>query len=380
MRVPYAYLTQQFARGTPLRNDIEKELGEVVDAGDFTLGKAVSEFEQAFAKAVGARYAVGVRSGTDALYLALKALGVTAGDNVATVPNTFPATVGAIIQTGASSVLVDVSPDNYMLPTVNPLFPTVEKVKAVIPVDWGGDYVPVGEGLDRIGLINNDTKKVTSAPFIVHDACQAVGTTYKGQGIGGLGKACAFSFHPLKTVHAWGDAGAVTTNDPFVAERVRSLRNHGLLDRDTWLEPGINGRMESIQAVVLKHMLKTLPDMLVKRSRNAALYDESLTTIKGVTVPKRNNDVGHSYHLYMIRAERRDDLVKFLAANEIESKVHYPKPLHLQPALHGLFPIGTYPVAEMLAQQIVTLPVHEFLTPAQIEFVNSKVREFYKTA
>ena len=378
MRVPYAYLTQQFARGTPLRTDIEAELGQVVDAGDFTLGKAVEEFEVAFAAAVGARYAVGVRSGTDALYLAMKALGVGLGDKVATVPNTFPATVGAIIQAGAAPIFVDVSPDNYLLPHVGPQFPTVEGVKVVMPVAWGGDYVPFIE--ERIGLVNNDTKKVTGFPFIVHDACQAVGTTYKGKGIGGLGKACAFSFHPLKTVHAWGDAGAVTTNDPFVAQKVRSLRNHGLLDRDTWLEPGINGRMETVQAVVCKHVLKLLPDMLEKRRRNAALYDESLSTIKGITTPKRNPDVNHSFHLYVVQAERRDELVKFLAANEIEAKVHYPKPLHLQPAMSGMYAPGSYPVAEMLAQKIISLPAHEFLAPAQIEFVNSKVREFYKTA
>jgi dTDP-3-amino-2,3,6-trideoxy-4-keto-D-glucose/dTDP-3-amino-3,4,6-trideoxy-alpha-D-glucose/dTDP-2,6-dideoxy-D-kanosamine transaminase len=375
MQVKYAYLTQQFARGTPLRNDIETELAQVVDAGDFTLGKAVEEFEAAFAAAVGARYAVGVRSGTDALYLALKALGIGLGDKVATVPNTFPATVGAIIQAGAAPVFVDVSPDNYLLPTVNPQFPTVEGVKAIIPVDWGGDFVPLTE--ERIGLINNDTKKVTSVPFIVHDACQAVGTTWKGKGIGGLGKACAFSFHPLKTVHAWGDGGAVTTNDPFVAQKIRSLRNHGLLDRDTWLEPGINGRMETIQAVVCKHSLKTLPDALAKRRRNAALYDETLSTIKGITTPKRSPDVTHSFHLYVVQADRRDELVKYLAANEIETKVHYPKPLHLQPAMHGMYAPGAYPVAEAQAQKIISLPVHEFLTPAQIEFVNSKVRAFY---
>lgn len=378
MQVKYAYLQQQFARGTPLRNDIEKELGEVVDAGDFTLGKAVEEFEVAFAAAVGARYAVGVRSGTDALYLALKALGVGPGDKVATVPNTFPATVGAIIQAGAGPIFVDVSPDNYLLPHVAPQFPTVEGVKAIIPVDWGGDIVPLVD--ERIGLVNNDTKKVLSFPFIIHDACQATGATYKGRGMGSLGKACAFSFHPLKTVHAWGDAGAVTTNDPFVAQKVRSLRNHGLLDRDTWLEPGINGRMETVQAVVCRHMLKVLPDMLEKRRRNATLYDETLTTVKGITVPKRNPDVAHAFHLYIVQAERRDELVKFLAANEIEAKVHYPKPLHLQPAMAGMYAPGAYPVTEMLAQKVVTLPVHEFLAPAQIEFVNSKVREFYKGA
>src|SRR3990167_3660703 len=284
VQVKYAYLTQQFARGTPLRNDIEKELGEVVDAGDLTLGKAVEEFETAFAAAVGARYAVGVRSGTDALYLAMKALGVGLGDKVATVPNTFPATVGAIIQTGASPVFVDVSPDNYLLPHVGPQFPTVEGVKAVIPVAWGGDFVPLTE--ERIGLVNNDTKKVLSFPFIVHDACQAVGTTWKGKGIGGLGKACAFSLHPLKNVNVWGDGGVVTTNDPFLAEKVKLLRNHGLLDRDTWLEPGINGRLETNAAVVGKHVLKLLPEITAKRQKNAALYDEILSTVKGVKVPR----------------------------------------------------------------------------------------------
>ena len=378
MQVKYAYLTQQFARGTPLRNDIEAELAQVVDAGDFTLGKAVEEFEVAFAAAVGARYAVGVRSGTDALYLAMKALGVGLGDKVATVPNTFPATAGAIIQAGAAPVFVDVSPDNYLLPHVGPQFPTVEGVKAVIPVAWGGDFVPLTE--ERIGLVNNDTKKVLSFPFIVHDACQAVGTTWKGKGIGGLGKACAFSLHPLKNVNVWGDGGVVTTNDPFLAEKVKLLRNHGLLDRDTWLEPGINGRLETTAAVVGKHVLKLLPEITAKRQKNAALYDEILSTVKGVKVPPRNPDVAHAFHLYQIMANRREELIRFLAAREVEVKVHYGRPLHLQPALHGMYTIGSYPVAEAQASRILSLPIHQFLGPAEVEFVANSIRDFYKGA
>lgn len=387
MKVPFSYLTLEAQARKLLIDDIFAEMRQVVEKGDFTLGEQVAEVEETFAKVVGGQYAVAVRSGTDALYLTLWALGVGPGDIVAMPANTHYATAGAVCQIGARPAFSDVSDDPedmFLLPSegkTRPRFPLSEKVKAVIPVCWGGD-VP-GYPMHRIPLVRTQdadqkTPAIYATPFVILDAAQAVGATYKGIPLGSMGTAACFSFHPLKNIHAWGDAGMVTTTSLPLAARIRALRNHGLLDRDNCLEPGMNGRMETMQAVVIKHFMKVLPEVLEKRRKLARLYDEGLATIKGVRVPARSQLVGHTYHLFQIQAERRDALQTFLRQHEVETKVHYPKPLYLQPAFRQFGEMGGCPVTEMQSRYILSLPCHEYMEMPEVEFVVGRVREFYQ--
>ena len=363
MEVKYSDLPEQFPRNGALRNDILRDIETLVDTGDYTLGKAVGEFEEAFARFSKVRHAIGVRSGTDALYLTLKALNIKQGHVGVTVPNTFVATAAAIELTGAEVQFADVGDDMLLsfAEMGNQVIPDV-----LVPVDWGGDVVDL------------DEEKIMPTVRIVHDACQAIGATVSGRNVANLGNAAAFSLHPLKNLNVWGDGGVVTTNSDVIADRVRRLRDHGKLDRDTYPEFSFNARLETIQAIVGKHVLKGLDEVTERRIANAKHYDALLAGIKGVSVPERKANVRHVYHLYQIFAEDRDALQAYLGKNGIEAKVHYPKPLHLQPALKNRYIDGDFPVAEWQSKRILTLPIHQHLTEAQIDYVALKVREFAK--
>ena len=363
MEVKYSDLPEQFPRNGALRNDILRDIETLVDTGDYTLGKAVGEFEEAFAKFSEVKHAIGVRSGTDALYLTLKALNIKQGHVGVTVPNTFVATAAAIELAGADVQFVDVG-DDMLMPHYE-TFPILPEV--ILPVDWGGDVVDMDEA-----------KIMNAGVRIVHDACQAIGATLDGTNVANLGHAAAFSLHPLKNLNVWGDGGVVTTNSDVIADRVRRLRDHGKLDRDTYPEFSFNARLETIQAIVGKHVLKGLDEVTERRIANAKHYDALLKGIKGIEVPERKANVRHVYHLYQIFAEDRDSLQAFLGKNGIEAKVHYPKPLHLQPAMKNRYIDGDFPVAEWQSKRILTLPIHQHLTEAQIDYVALKVREFAK--
>ena len=363
MRVSYSDLSEQFPRNGALRNDILRDIETLVDTGDYTLGKAVGEFEEAFAKFSKVKHAIGVRSGTDALYLTLKALNIKQGHIGVTVPNTFVATAAAIDLAGAEVQFVDVG-DDMLMPHYGEFRIPLD---VVVPVDWGGDVTE----LDEKYLSSRGVR-------IVHDACQAIGATVNGRNVATLGHAAAFSLHPLKNLNVWGDGGVVTTNSDVIADRVRRLRDHGKLDRDTYPEFSFNARLETIQAIVGKHVLKGLDEVTERRIANAKHYDALLKGIKGIEVPERKANVRHVYHLYQIFAEDRDSLQAFLGKNGIEAKVHYPKPLHLQPAMKNRYIDGDFPVAEWQSKRILTLPIHQHLTEAQIDYVALKVREFAK--
>jgi dTDP-4-amino-4,6-dideoxygalactose transaminase len=375
-RVPYAYLPTELARGRPLRTDIEKRWADLVDRGDFTLGRAVENFETAWAKAVGAPHAIGLRSGTDALALAIIGLGLghvthaprcdCERKRIAVPVNTFYASVGAILQAGAWPVLVDVD-DEYLIDQrqVTKLL-KAGAIDAVMPVAWTGNPVDVPAGAWE------------DLP-IIHDAAQAVGAEIGGRPIGALGQAVCYSLHPLKNIHAAGDGGMVTSRDDRFMVTLARLRNHGLISRDDWLMPGYNARLEPIQAAAAHAHLAELGWITDRRNQNSAMYDRLLSDLPQITIPPRPADKRQAFHTYVVQADSRDNLVHVLAERGIEAKVHYPKVLAAQPALAMLgHQPGDFPVAEAQADRIVSLPIHQFLTEEDIRHVSDAIHEFYR--
>lgn len=374
-RVPYAYLPVELSRGRVLRGAIEAGWADLLDRGDFTLGRSVEKFEVAFAAAVGTPHAVGLRSGTDALALAIMALGLGHQPHarrcdcelkrIAVPVNTFYASVGAILQAGAWPVLVDVDEEYLIdLRQVTKLW-KAGAIDALMPVALTGNPVDIPAGAYE-GLP------------IIHDAAQAIGATIDGRPIGSLGEAVCYSLHPLKNVHAAGDGGVMTTRDPRLAVTVSRLRNHGLISRDDWLTPGFNARLEPVQAVAANAHLPQLEWITKRRNENAALYDELLAGIPKVKIPPRPANKLQAFHTLVYRVPSRPNLVSFLADRGVETKVHYKEPLHLQPALAMLgHKPGDFPVAETQAQEIISLPANQYVTEDDIRYVVGGIREFY---
>lgn len=365
MQVKYSYLQEQFTDYPA----ILERIAEVVRAGDYTLGQAVAEFEQRFAACLGAQYAVGVNSGTDALFLALKAAGVGAGDEVITAPNTFIATIGAINASGARPVFVDITNEFVIDPTL--IEPAITpRTKAIMPVHYAG----VCADMDQIlPLARQKGLKV------IEDACQAIGASLRGQKAGTFGLAGGFSLHPLKNLNVWGDAGVIVTDDPQLWDRLVLLRNHGLKNRDEVEIFGYNSRLDTIQAAVGLHLIDQLEWITETRIKWAQRLDQALVELAPkVKVPARRPHKRYVHHLYMFQAQRRDELLAFLQAGGIEAKVHYPIPLHLQRcAAHLGYREGDFPVAEAQARSIITLPVHQHLREEQVEYMIVKIGEFY---
>ena len=365
--INHNYLQRQFADCDAILRKIRK----VVMSGDFTLGKEVDRFEDEFAKIAGVRHAIGVGSGTDALFLSLKALGVDKGDEVITTPYTFYATVGAIVTAGARPVFADIQAD-YNIDPARIEGAITPRTRAILPVHWSGkpcEMDAIGEIAARRGIA------------VVEDACHAVTATYKGRPAGSLGTIGCFSFHPLKNLNIWGDGGIVTTNSDEIAGKLRLLRNHGLFNRD---ESGIfayNSRLDTIQAVVARHLMKKLPHITRSRIAHADYFDRQLQGIPQVTVPAREPHIRQVYHLYIVRCERRDNLQRYLIEHGVDAKVHYPVPMHLQPAAHSFgYMEGDFPVCEATVRSVLSLPVHEFITREQQDRVVDLIRTFYRKA
>jgi len=365
--IRYSPLADQFSDCEPILDDIRR----LVASGDFTLGKVVAEFEAMFAAAVGTKYAIGVGSGTDALKVPLKALGVGPGDQVITAANTFWATVGAIAEVGATPVFVDCD-DSFGMN-----LDLVEKAigpttKAIMPVQLAGNV------LDMPRLMSIATAH--GLP-VVEDACQSLLGEWNGRKAGTFGLAAGFSMHPLKLINVWGDAGLVVTDDAEMDRKCRLLRNHGLRNRDEMEMLGYNTRLDSIQAVVGRRMLPQLPGWAEKRIARAAYYDRAFLQMPGVKVPPRDQRCKSTYLLYILFAERRDALLAHCLAHGIEAKVHYPIPLYRQQALRHLgHAEGAFPVTDRHAREMITFPVDQYLTAADQDYVISVVRSFYEKA
>ena len=363
--INHNYLSEQFSD----YKEILDKIGEVVLKGDFTLGRAVDEFEKRYADLVGVKHAIGVGSGTDALFLSLKALGVGEGDEVITTPFTFYATIGAIVTAGANPVFVDVRED-YNIDPDKLEGAITDKTKAILPVHWSGKPCDMDQ-------IQSVAKKHNL--HIVEDACHAVTASYKGRNAGTFGSFGCFSMHPLKNLNVWGDGGVACTNDDELANKIRLLRNHGLRDRDHCDIFAYNSRLDTIQAVVADHLLDKISHITDMRIKNAQYLDDKLSKIDGVTIPPRDIDnVKQVYHIYSLRFKARDELQKFLESKGIDAKVHYPIPMHLQPAAKEFgYKQGDFPIAEGICNTVMSLPVHEFITEEQLEIMVLAIREFY---
>ena len=362
--INHNYLQQQFA-------DYEHILAKIrllVQKGDYTLGTSVDEFEENIQKLTGSRFAIGVGSGTDAIFLSLKSAGVVAGDEVITTPYTFVATIGAIVATGARPVFVDIGEDYNINPDL--IAPAISpRTKAILPVHWSG--LPCR--MDAIISIARKHKLV-----VVEDSCHGIRAYFKGKAAGTFGLCGCFSMHPLKNLNVWGDGGYIVTDSAETHDKLILLRNHGLTSRDECRMFGYNSRLDSIQAVVANHLLQKIDAITNARIAHARFYDEMLRDIRQIIIPPRSPDAIQVYHLYIVRAERRDELREFLLKNGIDAKIHYPVPMHLQPAARQFgYKAGDFPVCERICGSVISLPVHEFITEEQIKYVAQKIKEFY---
>jgi len=366
MQVKYSYLNQQFSEV----EDYFQDLRELVASGEFTLGPFVEAFEKKFASYIGVKHAIGTNTGTGALILSLKAVGVNPGSEVITVANTFIATVGAIVAAGAQPVFVDCD-ERYQIDVTKIEAAISPKTAAILPVHWAG----CPPEMDKILEIAN-----RHGIPVVEDACPAVGAKINGRFAGTFGKVNAFSMHPLKPLNVWGDGGIIVTNDDKAADFLRLYRNHGLVDRDHVEIWGVNDRLQPFQAVVGSRVLDTVETLVEARISNARLLDEGLKGLEScIRPPHRPAGYREVYQLYLVTATRRDELVKFLVSRGVEAKVHYPIPIHLQNAARNLgYSRGDFPICERQATEIITLPAHQHISAEQISYTVAVIRQFYR--
>lgn len=363
IRVPFLDLKAQHG---PLKAEILAAIEEVIDTGAFAGGPFVTRFEEDFAAYCHTKFAVGLGSGTEAIWLALLALGIGAGDEVITVPSTFMATAEAISFTGAKPVFVDITERTYTMDPDLLERAITSKTKAIIPVHLFGqmaDMDPIMKIARQRGLP------------VIEDACQAHGAEYKGRRAGSIGDAGCFSFYPGKNLGAFGEAGAVVTNDRVLQEKIRLLRDHGQDRKYYHSAIGWNARMDGIQGAVLQVKLRGLDKGNAARREHAARYRKHLVGRGDVIVPHEADHGVHVYHVYAVRVQGRDRLLQALADRGISCGIHYPIPVHLQEAYSGLgLGRGSFPVAERCAEEFLSLPMFPELTPEQIEVVGSELK------
>ena len=366
LKINHSYLVEQFADYSKIFKEVEK----VVKKGDYTLGKEVDLCEKNFAKRTGAKHAISVGNGTDALLLSLKALEIGAGDEVITVPYTFVATVGSIVTAGAKPVFVDVKED-YNIDEKKIVAAITKKTKAIMPVHWAGRPCE----MDKIFVIAKKYKL-----HIVQDSAHVIGARYKNKHLVNYGDTCTYSMHPLKNLNVWGDGGFIVTNKTALAKKLCLIRNHGLKDRNNVEIFGYNSRLDTIQAAVANYKMKNkLDNITSKRIENATMLDKLLSKNKKITLVDRLKYLKEVFHLYHINVNNRDKLQKYLIKNNIDAKVHYPIPVHLQKAAKYLkYKRGDFPIAEKLANTSLSLPVHEFIQKKHIEHMVETIEKFYQ--
>jgi dTDP-4-amino-4,6-dideoxygalactose transaminase len=355
------------AQHRSIASEIEDAMRGVLARTDWILGEEVDAFEHEFARFCGAAGAVGTDSGLSALELALRALGVGAGDEVITAANTFIATAFAISNIGATPVLVDADPVTYNLDPDLVEAAVTSRTKAVIPVHLYGQPAD----MDAINSIASEHGLV-----VVEDACQSHGARYHGQRTGSLGHAAAFSFYPSKNLGAYGDGGIVTSSDHEVLDTVRALRNYGQRVKNRHDLQGSNHRLDTLQAAALRVKLRRLDVWNAARRYHARRYEEGLLEL-GVAPPTVRADVDSVYHLFVIELDARDEARALFAANGIETGVHYPVPIHLQPAYRSLgYSAGSFPVTERASERILSLPMFPELLGSDIDAVLATLGEF----
>ncbi len=364
-QIPYVNLAAQFAE----ERDAILSLTEKVYAGGYWVGgPEVENFEDAVAEYLGTKHAVALSSGTDALILGLRALDIGPGDEVITPPNSFVSSTAAIVLLGAVPVFADVLIDQNIDPDKieAAITPRTRAIMAVHLTGRVADMERIGEIADSHGL------------RVIEDAAQSIGSTFNGKKGGAFGDIGCFSAHPLKNLNAAGDAGFAATDDAGLSERLRRLRNNGLESRNIVSEWGWVARMDSLQAAILSHRLGKLDSVIAKRRDNAALYRKQLDPAHVFMAAERISEF-NTYHTFVVQVDRRDALISHLAAMGIGCAVHYPVPLHLQPAARDLgYKAGDFPVAEAQAGRILSLPVHQFLSAGDVRYVADAINGFYR--
>jgi dTDP-4-amino-4,6-dideoxygalactose transaminase len=349
------------------RDEIDAAIARVLDRGRYILGEEAAAFEREFAAYIGVHFGIGVGSGTEALHLALRACGVGPGDEVITVSHTAVATVAAIELCSATPVLVDIDPRSFTLDPAKLEAAITLRAKAVIPVHL------YGQSADLQPILDVARKHRIR---VIEDCAQSHGATYRGRRTGAWGDIACFSFYPTKNLGAIGDGGLVVTDDPQLAENARLLREYGWRERYISDVAGWNTRLDELQAAILCVKLRTLDADNARRRQLGALYDELLAPAS-VTVPQEMSYGRHVYHLYVVRSAQRDALQAFLKERGIGTLVHYPVPIHLQPAYRGrLGDVGSFPETEHAAREILSLPMFPELSEAEVRQVAGAVREF----
>lgn len=373
MNIPILDLKRQYQS---IKTEIDSAIARVIESGQFILGPEVEAFECAVAQYLGAKHAIGVASGTDALWLALKAANIGPGDRVIVPSFTFFATAGAVCNVGATPIFADIDPQTFNIDpdSVRNLLESNaqirEKTKAIIPVHLYGQPAEMDEILELA-----QRYELT----VIEDAAQAIGARYKDRTVGTLGHLGCFSFFPTKNLGAYGDGGLVITNDDALAERVRMLRVHGSKPKYYHHIVGTNSRLDALQAAILRVKLAHLDEWTRARQHIAAQYDTAFSQLKGLTVPYRAPERTHIYHQYTIRVlgGRRDALQKFLKEHGISTEIYYPLPLHLQPCFAHLgYREGQLPESERASREVLSLPIFPELTMEEQERVIKAIQKF----
>ncbi|RMH25402.1 MAG: DegT/DnrJ/EryC1/StrS family aminotransferase [Candidatus Hydrogenedentota bacterium] len=364
-QIPFVDLYPQYEE---LRSEIDAALATAVRTSSFIGGTPVSEFESALAQSVGVRHACGVSSATAALWMTLKALGVGPGDEVITTPLTAFPTVEAVLLNGARVVFADIEPDTFQISAAAIEARITSRTKAILPVHLYG--IPVN--LPRILEIAGKH----GIP-VVEDCAQAQGAEINGRRVGSMGVAGCFSFFPSKNLGAWGDGGAVASDNEELVRFVRMFSNHGRLEKYTHEICGANERLDALHAAILRVKLTKLDEWNARRRQIATIYEQELADVPEVVLPQTYPNTVPVWHLYVIRAKDRDNLAKHLKGRNIGTGLHYPLPMHLQPAMGGREREGECPIAETACKEILSLPMYPHLKAEQVVEVARAIREFY---
>ncbi len=355
-----------------IRKEIDGAIKNVFNGGFFIGGEEVEKFEEEFAKFCGVKYSISLNSGTDALFLSLKALGIGEGDEVITTPFTFIATAGSIINCGAKPVFVDIDPDSFNIDVSKIEKAITKKTKAIMPVHLFGQIADMAE-------IMKIAKKYKL--FVIEDAAQAVGAEYKGKKAGTIGDFGCFSFFPSKNLGAYGDGGMIITNNKRLAEEVRLLKSHGSSSKDKYLNlvVGTNSRLDSLQAAILRIKLRHLDKWNKERAKKSNYYTKKLKGISGIVTPDIKEDRNHVFHQYALRVDSRDKIKKELEKAGIPVMIYYPLPLHMQPALKKLgHKKGDFPEAEKVSSEVLSLPIYPEIKKKDQDLIINSLAKIFK--
>lgn len=367
MKVPFVDLKAQYES---IRSEIDRAIATVIDETSFIGGPTIKAFEEKFASMLGVKHCIGVANGTDAIYIALKMLGIDAGDEVITTASSWISTSETISQAGATPVFVDIDPSTF---TINPSLiesKITSRTKAIIPVHLYGQAAHIHQIrliCEKYGL------------FLIEDCAQSHFSKEQDRYVGTFGNAATFSFYPGKNLGAYGDAGAIVTNDDHLAREMRRFANHGALKKHEHMIEGINSRLDTLQASVLLAKSSHILDWTTRRINNASKYIEQLTGLD-IELPQVRENTVHSFHLFVIRTRQRDQLKSFLEARGISTAIHYPTILPLLPAYERLgYVPNDFPVAAAFQSEILSLPLYPELSDDQINYVSDSIRNFHNS-